>query len=72
MCIINEDHMIYGSWDKERDRQNFLSFWAVFLPLPPSPDNIENQNLEKMKKTPGHIILLHMCIINEDHMIYGS
>ena len=25
----------------------------------------------KMKKTPGYIILLHMCTINEDHMMYG-
>ena len=31
MCTINDDHMIYGSWDMERDRQNFLSFWSVFF-----------------------------------------
>ena len=24
------------------------------------------------KKTPGHIIILHMCIINQDYMMYGS
>ena len=22
--------MMYGSWDMERDRQNFLSYWAIF------------------------------------------
>ena len=37
----------------------------------PAPDNYENQNFERMKKTTGDIIL-HMCIINEDHMMYGS
>ena len=31
MCTINDDHMIYGSWDMERDGQNFLSFWSVFF-----------------------------------------
>ena len=25
-----------------------------------------------MKNTPGHIILLHMCAINQDHMMFGS
>ena len=27
---------------------------------------------KKCKKAPGHIILLHMYTINQDHMIYGS
>ena len=27
---------------------------------------------EKSQKNPGDIILLHMCTINEDHMMYGS
>ena len=25
-----------------------------------------------MKKEPGDIIILHMCIINDNHMMYGS
>ena len=36
------------------------------------PNNPKNQNFEKIKKTPGDIITLHMCTINENHMIYGS
>ena len=32
----------------------------------------ENQNFEKMKKTPWDIIILHMCNINENHRAYGS
>ena len=33
MCTINDNHMVYGSWDMERDRQNFLSFWTIFCPF---------------------------------------
>ena len=29
-------------------------------------------NFEKMKKPPENIIILHMCTINDNHMIYGS
>ena len=32
---INDNHMIYGSWDMEHDKQNFLSFWTVFYPYGP-------------------------------------
>ena len=49
-CTINDDHMMYASWVMKRDRQNFLSFWSVFLPFYPPPTNLENQNIEKMKK----------------------
>ena len=58
----------------ECDRQNFLSFWTDFCPLspPPPPMDPENQNFEKMKKTPGDIIILQICTINDNYMIYGS
>ena len=59
----------------------FLRYWAQqtesfvilnhFLPFN-SPDNPKNQNFDKMKKTPGEITILHKCIINENHMMYGS
>ena len=61
--------MIYGSSDMECNGQNFLSFWNIFCPFIP-PNNLKNQNL-KNKKTPRDIIL-HMCTINDNHMIYGS
>ena len=74
MCTKSDIHIMYGSRDMEHDRQNFLSFWTIFCslpqptPPPPSPPrNPENQNFEGMKKTSGDIIL-HMCIINNDHM----
>ena len=42
-----------------------------FLPFYP-PNNLENQNFEKLKKMPVDIIILHMCTINENHMMYVS
>ena len=41
-----------------------------FLPFQPL-DNLENQNF-KLKKTPGDIITLYICTINDNHMMYGS
>ena len=71
MCTINDHDMIYGSRDMEHDRQNFLSFWTIFCPFYP-PNNPKNQNFEKIKKTPRHIIILHMYTVNDNHMMYGS
>ena len=33
MCTKNHFHMMYGFWDTEPDRQNFLSFWTIFCPF---------------------------------------
>ena len=56
----------YHSWDREWDRQNFLSFWAIFTFLTPPPLMIPKIKIleKKMKKIPGDIILLyiHICI----------
>ena len=35
MCTINYNHMMYGSWDIERDRQNFFVILDNFLPIYP-------------------------------------
>ena len=35
-------------------------------------NNPENQNFEKMKKTPSDIIILHLCTTNDNHMMYDS
>ena len=48
----------------------FCHFGLFFALLP--PNNPKNQNFEKMKKTPGDIIILHMCTVNDNHMMYGS
>ena len=54
MFTKNHDHMMYASWDVECNRHNVLSFWTIFLPFYPT-NNPENQNFEKMIKTPGEI-----------------
>ena len=47
---------------------DFLSFWIIFLPF----YNPKNQNFEKMKNTPGDIIILHKYTKNHDHMLHCS
>ena len=61
---------MYGSWDMEWDTDFFviLDHFLAFYP----PMDTENQNFEKMKKTPDDIIILQMCTINDSHMMYGS
>ena len=48
---------------------HFGPFFALFLLR---PSNSENQNFEKLKKTPGDIIILHMYTIIDNHVMYGS
>ena len=128
MCIINEDHMIYGSWNIGCNGQKVFVILGHFLPFQPPdnsenqnfkiekntwryyhfthlhhkwqshevwflrygvrqtesliifvpffallpPNNPKNQNFEKLKKTPGDIIISHICIIIDNHIMYGS
>ena len=70
-CAINKDHnhLMYRSWHIRCNRPNFLSFWVIFCPF--TFDHPENQNFEIIK-TPKDIIILHMCTINDDQMMYVS
>ena len=43
---------------------HFLHFYST--------NNLKNQNFGTMKKSPGDIIALHMCTINENNIMYGS
>ena len=68
MCSKNHNHMVHGSWDTEWDRQNFLTFWAIFCPFttpPASPPNDSKKSKfwSKIKSMSGDIILLsiHVC-----------
>ena len=70
MSTKNHNHKRYSSWDREWDRQNCLSFWAIFALLPPNKP--ENQNFGKMKKASGNVTILHMCTKNHNNMMYGS
>ena len=55
MRSINDNHMMYGSWDMERNRQCFV-VWANFCPFYPT-NNLKNQNFEKLKKKLGDLEL---------------
>ena len=48
-----------------------LCHFSPFLLFYPT-NNLKNQNLEKMKKALGDIIILHMCTINDNHIMYVS
>ena len=69
-CTINNNHIVYHSWDIERNRQN-LSFWTIFCPFTPLTTWKINI-LKNWKKTPEDIITLHKCTKNHDHMLYCS
>ena len=48
ISTINDNHMMYGSWDIECNRQNFFVILDHFLLFYP-PNNLKNQNFEKWK-----------------------
>ena len=67
MCTIIEDHIWFLRYAARQTEyfvilDRFLPFYATKDP--------ENQNFEKMKKTPGDIIILHMCTINDNHFTH--
>ena len=53
MCIINDNHMMYGSWDMEHGQQTCLSFWTIFClftpPPQPSPPPLATQKIKILK-----------------------
>ena len=65
-------HFLPSHPTKACDGRNFLFFTlGYFLPFYPS-NSWRNQNLEKVKKTPTDIIILHMCTKNYDQIMYSS
>ena len=63
--------MMFGSWDMEHNRNNFLSLLVMFCPFTPLT-NQKIRILQKWEKTPGDIIILHSYTTNGNHMMYGS
>ena len=51
---------------------HFGSFFYRFYPPPLPPNSQKNQNLKKMKKNLGYIIILWMCTKNYDQIMNGS
>ena len=60
MRTINDNHMIYGSWDIKHDRHYFLSFWIIFCTFIP----LTAQKIKILKKLKNHleILSLYMCV----------
>ena len=58
-CTTNDNHMIYGSWDMKRDRQNILSFWTVFLPFYPPNKKSKFLKTEKEHWRYHHFTQVH-------------
>ena len=57
--------LYYVLFLKYQARQtDFFVIFGYFLHFYPS-NNAEDQNFDKMKKTPRDIVILHMCTINE-------
>ena len=56
MCIINDNHMMYGSWDMKHDTKFFVIL-DHFLSFYPS-NSLKNQNFKKKKQKPADIIIL--------------
>ena len=71
MYTINDNHMMYGSWDMEYNGQKFLSFWTINHPFNPLTTQVI-KILKKWNNMPGNIIILHTCTINDDHTMYSS
>ena len=51
-----------------------IFYFGLFFALlpPPTTQKIKIKKKKKMKKTPGYVIILHMCTKNNDHMMHGS
>ena len=50
-CNISDNHMMYDSWAMKRDRQNFLSFWAIFCPF----NSLTTQKIKILKNWKQHL-----------------
>ena len=48
-CTLNDNHIIYGSWDINCNRQIFLSSWSIFCTF--NPQTPKNENIKKWKTT---------------------
>ena len=74
LCTTNDDHIMYGSWDMERERQFFFVILDLFLTIYP-PLTLTTQKikiLKKMKKMLRNIVIIRKRTINDNHMMYGS
>ena len=53
ICIINDNHIMYGFWDKDLERQFFVIL-SHFIPFY-FANNLQNQNFEKCEEGRAHL-----------------
>ena len=66
LSTTNDNHMMYGSWDMEHNRQNFLLFWAIvcaFIPLTTVTIKILKKWKKNLKISPVYTCVPQMIII---------
>ena len=71
LCTTNDNHMMYGSWNMEHGRQNFLSFWTIFCPFTPLTSwkikimrkwKKKTKNKQTNKQTHLEILSFYTCV----------
>ena len=67
-CTINDNHKMYGSWDMKRDRQNFLSFWAIFCPFTP----LTTWKIKILKKRKNNCRYHHFTQMHQKSWSYAT
>ena len=67
MCTKNHNHVMYGSWDMECDRQNFLSLWTIFCPFTP----LWTQKIKILKKWKKHLKIYHFTNVYHKWQSYN-
>ena len=62
ICTINDNYMMYGSWDMKCNRQNFFVILDYFCPFTPSP--LQTQKIKILEKLNTHlkILSLYTCV----------
>ena len=70
MYTTNDNDMMHVSWDIACQTK-LLVILCHFLSCYP-PNNLGIKILKKWQKIAGDTIILHMCTINDNHMMYGS
>ena len=68
-CTLNENHMMYGSWEIWSAKDRIFVILGYALPFYPT-NSLKIQNFEKMKKTHGGIFILHKCTKNHDQHVW--
>ena len=54
MCTVNDNHILYGSSDMERERQNFLLFWTIFCTF----TTLKTKKIKILKKCEDYLKIL--------------